>query len=342
MVESQLSAITAIKDMEQEGSIAASLQRSGWRVIYRATSPELLLQNLEQYPDAVLLLSDDFLDSREIVLRNVALLRGRTEAIYEEGVALPRNDFELGELLRGLDREKEPARIVIPATQSNVVAFASTQGGVGTTTLAINIADQISALGHDVLLVDACPGRGSIAEHFEVHDIRSAARELHQHLSLFEISDIAQLFHLAKVAADFDYIILDLGLVAEKNFVGARVEDRTFQWILHSQGKVVVACGSGEKAIKRNLQFINKVRDSSPSINVETVLTLDSLLSRRDRAKLESEVSEGRLTPISTFSRDSKSIRIAQEGGTTLRLSAPRSLAHRDIARFTNERVIRK
>ena len=342
MAESELLAITAIKDMEQEGSIAASLHRLGWKVIYRATSPELLLQNLEQHPEAAVLLSDDFIEPREIHLRSVALLRGRTEAISARGVALPRNDFELSELMRGLSREKEPARIVIPATQSHVVAFTSTQGGVGTTTLAINVADQISALGKKVLLVDACSGRGSIAEHFEVHDIRSATRELSEKLSLFEVSELAQLIALAKLAAEFEFIILDLGIVTDRKSSGVRVVDQTFEWVIHSQGRVVVTSASHQKAINRNLQFTKELRSSTGLSTVESVVTLDSPLSRRDRAKLENEHSARYSTRISTLSRDVKSIQIARELATTLRLSAPRSLAYREIGRFVSERVIQK
>lgn len=342
VAEIELCAITAIKDMEQEGSIAASLHRTGWKVIYRATSPELLIQNLERYPEAVLLLSDDFMDPREIARSSVALLRGCTEAISAVGVAPPRSDFELGELLRGLGREKEAERILIPATQSQVIAFASTQGGVGTTSLAINVADQISTHGEKVLLVDACSGRGSIAEHFEVHDIRSATRELSEELSLYEVSDFAQLVHLAKIAASFDYIILDFGILHEESFSGARIRDQIFQWIVHSQSKVMVISGSNQKAVKRNLQCIREIRSSTGLRTVESVFTLDAPLSRRDRAKLESENSEGDTTRISTVSRDSKSLRLAQERATTLRLSAPRSLVLREIGRFVTERVIQK
>ena len=342
MAEIELPAITAIKDMEQEGSIAASLQRLGWKVIYRATSPDLLIEKLALYPDAALLLSDDFIDPREISLSRIALLRGRAEAIAEVGVKIPGNDFELGELLRGLSRERAPARIVIPATQAQVIAFASTHGGVGTTTLAINVADQVSALGKKVLLVDACSARGSIAEHFEVHDIRSRARELSAELSLFEIAELAQLIHLARIASSFEYIIVDLGIVTERNFSGARVIDQTMQWIAHSQGKFIVTCSGNQKAITRNLQLIKELRSSAGLVKVESVIKLDVPLSRRDRAKLESENSEEYSTHISTWSRDVKSIQIARERGTTLRLSAPRSLAYREISRFTSERVIRK
>lgn len=328
--------------MEQEGSIAAALQRSGWKVMFRATSPDLLLKNLERYPEAFLILSDDFLDPREISRGNTALLRGRTQAISTVGAAIPKSDFELVELLRSLRSEKETVRKVIPATQREVVAFASTQGGVGTTTMAINVADQIAALGKKVLLVDACSGRGSIAEHFEVHDIRGKVKELNESLSLFEISELMHLIHLSEIAVQFEFIVIDLGVVAEKNLSGSRVLDQTFQWIIHSRGKAVVTSRSNQKAIDRTLQFIQKVRSATASVVVESVITLDSPLSRRDRLRIEREASERYLTHVSTLSMDRKSIHSAEVQGTTLRNSAPRSVLNREVGRFTTERVIQK
>ena len=326
--------------MEHEGSIAAMLQRSGWKVMYRATSPDLLLKNLAQYPEAFLLLSDDFLDPREISRGNMAILRGRTQAISSVGVAVPKNDFELGELLRGLRSEKEPVRKVVPATQRKVVALVSTQGGVGTTTLAINVADHIAALGKNVLLVDACSGRGRIAEHFGVHDIRGKLREMNTSPSLFEISELTHLIHLSEIAAQFEYIVIDLGVFTEKNFSGSRVSEQTFQWIVHSQGKVVVTSRSNQKAIDRTFQFIQKLQSTATSLAMESVITMDLPLSRRDRLKMESEVSERYLTNVLTMSRDSKSIHSAEVHGTTLRNSAPRSVINREVGRFTTERVI--
>ncbi len=323
--------------MEQEGAIAASLIRSGWKVVYRATSPDLLAENLERFNGAVLLLSDDFVSVEKVNFEGTILLRGRTHPLGKEGVTAPQSDFELGELLRNHSREASSAKILIPATQSKVIAFASTQGGVGTTTLALNAADQISIVGKKVLLVDANVISPAIAEHFEIHDIRSQAREFTPNLSLLEISEVTQLLHLAAIAEKFDFIVIDLGPSNNLTMMGARIGDRIFQWILHSQGQIVLTTRNFQRSIERAGRAVTSLRDIASALKIDIAITLDLAMSRRDRIELETNTSETFSTNVVTISHDHKAARAALERGSTLQRCAPRSAINREITQFVKE-----
>jgi cellulose biosynthesis protein BcsQ len=335
-------AITAIKDIEQEGAIASSLIRSGWKVVYRETSPDLLRENLLRFSGAVLLLSDDFIAAEKLEFENTILLRGRSHPLGKVGISAPQSDFELGELLRNHSLEDAVEKIQIPATQSKVVAFGSAQGGVGTTTLALNAAEQISLLGKNVLLVDANVISPAIAEHCEIHDIRSQAREFAPNLSLFELTELAQLIHLAAIADVFDFIIIDYGLISEPLINGARIADRTFQWILHSQGRLILTTGSYQKSIDKTGRVVKRLRERAPTLPLDIAITLDRGMSRRDRIQLEIRTSESFSTRVVTVSRDNKAVAAALERGSTLQMCAPRSAINREIAQYIKEGQIQE
>lgn len=71
-----------------------------------------------------------------------------------------------------------------PASQANPanapwLALVGAKGGVGKTTLAVNLALLLARAGHRVLLADLDPGCGNVAVHLRlpiVHDLESAAR----------------------------------------------------------------------------------------------------------------------------------------------------------------------
>jgi cellulose biosynthesis protein BcsQ len=341
VVEGELLAITAIKDMEQEGFIAAALNRSGWKVIYRATSPELLREKLDEHKGVVLLLSDDFRDGEGIQFSNTVLLRGRSHPLGREGIKEPKSDFELGELLRNRTLETTPAKVVIPATLSQVIAFASVQGGVGTTTLALNVADQLATSGKRVLLVDANSAAFSISEHCEVHDIRGQAKEVNESLSLFEIAEMTQLLHLASIAQQFDYLILDLGLLNQPSHTGNRINDRTLQWVTHSQGELVMTAGNSLKALDRVQRALKIVRGLAPTLKIQIAITSDSLLNRRERAQLAGDLAAKASAKVSIFYKDRKAIVACNERASTMQNCAPKSIINREIGQFVRELLAR-
>jgi len=340
--DQELLAITAIRDMNQEGAIAGSLMRSGWKVVYRATSPELLQENLARFVGAVLLLSDDFMHSEELQFDNTILLRGSAHPLGREGVVAPRNDFELGELIRNRKRESLPEKILIPATESSVIAIGSAQGGVGTSTLAINIADQLSMTGRKVILVDANALAPTIAVHFDIHDIRSRPRDYNSNFSLFEIFEVKQLLHLSTIASQYENVVIDCGPVGEPSFSGGRIHDQIFQWLTHSHSKFLLTSGHFRKSIDRTGFSLEKLREFAPKLSIDVAVILDGVTSRRDRMALEGDISKRLRTHVVTFTRDPKSIATSSEQAMTLQRSAPKSQLNREIRQYVLGNLIRK
>jgi CheY-like chemotaxis protein len=57
-----------------------------------------------------------------------------------------------------------------PVDRAKLVAFLGAKGGVGTTTLALNVSVSLQARGQDVILAEFNPGRGSIGLNLGVRD----------------------------------------------------------------------------------------------------------------------------------------------------------------------------
>jgi cellulose biosynthesis protein BcsQ len=335
----ELRAITAIRSVEQEGFIAASLMNLGWRVLYRATSPLRLQEELENYPDAALFLSDDFFAYESLSSKNLFLLRGRSFPLGRVGESDPRTTFELEEFIRSAGNSNQSKITVYPATQSKVIAIMSAEGKIGATTFAINLADQLSISGERVLLVDCDLAHFSIAQHFEVHDIRGKVREIHPHLSLFEVSERSHLESLAAVAATFDSIVIDLGRIQGLMKSGARLLDLLITWMEHSHALALFSTGNSKKSIERSLSTAENLSRCASGLKVEFVAHPDSVLSRGDRKALAIHLTDKSGNPCEIFTRDRRAVQLCEESHSTLSVRAPKSTLTREISQFVVKRI---
>ena len=334
-------AITAIRDIEQESFIAATLSRLGWQLLYRATSPLGLQAELQKNPDASLFLSDDFLPSENISFPTIFLLRGRSHARGTAGEFDPRNLFELEELIRsGAGRKSRESSPIAP-TQSKVLALLSAEGKIGVTTLAINVAERAASAGLNVLLVDGDQSQHAIAAHFEVHNIRREPRVISPLLSLFEVSERSQLEKVSRTASEFDLIVIDLGRVGNILPNGLRIDDQIFEWVNHSHGRVVLSSGDQENSIKRSLITLNNLRKLASDMDIEIAISLNEPTSRRNRSLLSSKLSAQSLTPVHLFSCDTKAVHSFEQAHTTLIQVAPRSALTREIAQYVEEHLLK-
>ena len=332
-------AITAIRDMNQEGFIASALTRGGWRVSYRATSPERLLEKLKSFPTATLFLSDDFLPIESISFAGAIYLRGRSNPLGAQALSNPQSELELEDLIRSNAPQRVSEVALARATTSRLILLTSSAGRVGVTTLAINLSDHLARLGEKVLLVDADRGNHSIAAHFEIHDIRSQAKEIRKGFSLLEVSGGDQLSYLASIAGEFDSVIIDFGVARGLIANGVRIDEKVFSWVARSYGRFFFLSPSGERSIERSLLQLNFLENIAPRADWQILLILEKIMSRKDRARLMVQISERSQHRAEIFSRDSKSIDAAEKSHSTLNEVAPRSILNREIARFLTERV---
>jgi flagellar biosynthesis protein FlhG len=75
----------------------------------------------------------------------------------------------LGQQARGLTLPRPPVRAAAPAAKKVPwLAIAGAKGGVGKTTLAVNLAVLFARAGHRVLLVDFDPGCGNVGVHLRL------------------------------------------------------------------------------------------------------------------------------------------------------------------------------
>lgn len=324
--------VTAIRDMEQEGFIAASLRRSGWKVIYRATSVTALKAKLIEYPTALLLSSDDFGDINEIHPGPSIQLRGRSHPLTASSSLNPQSDLELAEIIRAQGSATNTR--YISATSADLFSISSIGGRTGATTLAITIAEQVARSGRKVLLVDANRFHPRIAYHFQLHNIRGEIAETHFGFSICEATDIQGLNYLASQANHFQTIIIDLGSIPASKVGGQRVEDLTLAWAINSRARELITARDDDFST----DWINRsLADEGRSLRAGEAtifLTPSKVLSRRERKQVIEERSKFLALEVDIFSRDPRSVEKMEKSHSTLYMSSPSSPIIGDIARY--------
>jgi len=324
--------ITAIRDMSQEGLIAGSLARSGWKVIYRATSLAALREKLLEFPDALLLASDDFGDIDWIDVERCIRLRGRSHPLTASSSLNPQSDFELAEIIRS--RESHTSKRHISATSAEVIAISSIGGRTGATTLAITIADQLSKLGKSVLLVEGNRIYPRIAFHFQIHNIRGEISQTQFGFSICEATNLQGLNLLAQEANKYDFIVVDIGPTSLAINGGQRVEELLKSWTEHSRARILISIRDDERSDSGVSQYLERERGSSISSQKTIFLTPSKILGGRQRKKLIEVRGKLYGLPVEMMSRDVRSIEKMEKSHSTLSLSAPQSPIAGDIARY--------
>ena len=325
-------AITAIRDMAQEGFIAASLKRIGWKVIYRSTSAKAFHEKLLDFPGALVFISDDFGEVIAGYDNQWISLRGKSHPIATLSDVNPQSDFELEELIRS--REPERNTNHIPATTSKVIALLSIGGRTGATTLAITIAEILAREGKSVLLVDGNRIHPKIFFHFQVHDIRGQMSLTQFGFSIFEATDREGLFLLSQVANNYDFIVVDLGLENLAKEAGQRAEDLLSTWVKNSRARLILTARDGENSKSEISRAIDNQRRLNHSIEITLAFIPSTILSGRERRRLIEDRTQLHGVPVEVLSKDSRSIEKMESTYSTLALTSPKSPILGDIARY--------
>ena len=324
--------ITAIRDMNQEGFIASSLARSGWKVIYRATSLTALREKLIEFPDALLLVSDDFGDINEVKVDRSIELRGRSHPLTAASSLNPQSDFELAEIIR--TREARTSSQHLSATTAVVIAISSVGGRTGATTIAITIADQISRLGKSVLLVEGNRIHPTIAYHFQIHNIRGEIAQTQYGFSICEATDLQGLNVLAQEANKYDCIVVDMGPILPAFNGGQRVEELLKSWTEHSRARILISVRDDERSSSELTRYLEQEQSSPRSSQMTIFLAPSKIHSGRERKKLIEEGNRLFGCSVEIVSRDIRSIEKMEKSHSTLNVSAPQSPIAGDIARY--------
>ena len=136
---------------------------------------------------------------------------------------VPHDGVELISLIRGYVRApmiRATSAVGTLKRRARVIALGSASSASGCTTIAINLAMELSVLGQEVLLLDADVRRPSIAALLELRNLNDALpwQMIAAHLSAGEFTKekLCSLNeNLDKAMSEFDFIIIDLGLIEE-------------------------------------------------------------------------------------------------------------------------------
>lgn len=226
--------VTAIANSELEGFVAGTLFSEGWNVIHRALDARSLTDYLENYSNesenVILIYSPELSDlSPNLIagfqrtLRQVVgfAIDPREHTQYSGLLPIPTDASELLNVIRSCVRAPllRPAGL-LPKTprRAKVIALGTSSGSTGCTTVAINLAMELSLLGKETLLLDADVRRPSVAVLLSQHklDADSEARLIAPQLSLSEFtqSRVSQFpEYLDRLASKYDYVVIDLGTI---------------------------------------------------------------------------------------------------------------------------------
>ncbi len=327
MAESERLAVTAIRDMHQEGFIAATLTRLGWKVIYRAISPEGLNEFLANNQEALVVQSDDFAQNSMTGSSESILIRGRSLPCVDMATADPQSDFELEELLRNRKSERAEDQFFISATATPILSIFSVGRHVGASSISIGTADFFTQQGEKVLLVDGNTAHPTLARHFTAHNIRTAPQITSAGFSLLEVSELSGLIYLNTIADQYDRIVLDVGQLQLSVPAGRRVRDQLVSWASHSHARKLICT-------RTDIGSFEELEQLAPQGQQWTIaLALSKVKSRRERKDLEAKVAEQFGVPVQSISRDSRAIENMEAQNTTLAIASPKSILLGEIAR---------
>lgn len=224
--------VTAVADSTLEGFVAGTLYSQGWNVIFRALDAASLFtfidSDLVRCRNVVLIYSPDL---PGLSPETIAGLQSKVRQVVgfsteagqlQEYVGLfpiPLESSELLNLVRGFVRAPlvRNAHVETPKhRRTKVVAIGSSTGSAGCTSLALNLAMELSALGQETVLIDADVRNPSIAPLLSLHklDQESSSRTIAPHLSVSEftrerVPKLAD--YLDELFSRSDFAVIDLG-----------------------------------------------------------------------------------------------------------------------------------
>jgi MinD-like ATPase involved in chromosome partitioning or flagellar assembly len=359
MSKSQPTAITAIHSADQESFAASTLFSQGWSVLHRALEWRSLIDFLDTSaitPD-VLLCSIDLLGFEPALIEGI---KGRGIKVFlfcNEGqgleqhpmaIAMPTTALELIGLVRGSIRSplvRDTPR-ENPKVRAKVLAITSPHCAAGCTTLAINLASELSTSGKRTLLVDAHPHAASVALLMGELGLQNA-RGYQQFSAGFWAMEITQSNIAESIEAldlaryEFDFILIDLGATHElaQLLSGRRWSGETLVWAASSADELWGVAKSDPLSLERLRKFTYELQSNSikPAISF---LHSHSHSGRRSIAADQSFANAVRaLAPkrILKVPLDTRSITAAENSQGTLYQSNERSLLRKRIQEIAGE-----
>lgn len=354
--------ITAISSAQTEGFIAGTLFAQGWSVVFRAIDLDCLESYVKNNPDtshdAILIFAPDLPGiTKERLLSLAPLVKqlvGFTESATKESDLgelhpVPTSATDLISLVRGFVRApmlRQTTQVPRQARRARVLAIGSAGSDTGATTLAINIAMELSVLEKTTLLIDANFRAPSIAALLGIRNVNSEIgwRIVAPCLSIAEVTQeqATSIDSLMENATNsFDCIIIDLGSISG---LSNRLTDR--RW---TSTMTTWACDQGDELMvvaRPDLLGIHRLEQVSSLIEKTSIRSaLSFTLNMRSQGRKGSE-EEAKFLAITTplrplsvrvIARDVRAALAAQSEKSTLIEVNERSALRKSIAKIASE-----
>ena len=356
--------ITAIANAQTEGFIASTLFAQGWSVVFRAIDIDSLenfiYNNSERAETAMLIFAPDLAgvtrERIEAITVRVKQVVGFSETPSEDSHLgemhrVPKSDTDLVSLVRGFVRApllRQSTQMQIRKRKAHVLAIGSAGSNTGCTTLAINIAMELSVLEKSTLLIDANFRAPSIAALLAIRNLKSETgwRTIAPMLSIAEITQdqVTSVQALMESATDsFERIIIDLGSISG---LSNRLTDRRWTstvttWTCDLGDELMVVARPDVLGLHR-LEQVSALIETT-SIRSGLSFTLNMRSAGRKGAEEEARflAITAPLRPLSvrSIARDSRAVNLAESKQSTLIEANDRSNMRKSIAKIASEIV---
>jgi pilus assembly protein CpaE len=168
-------------DLDTLKLVGLILQRHGYQIVAANGGTQALAKAVTERPDIILLdvMMPD-MDGYEVTRRlradtavaHIPIIMFTAKTLLDDKVAgfeagaddyltKPTHPAELVAHVKALLARSAANRAFVPAEHARIVGFIGAKGGVGTTTVAINVAATLAQMGQETILADVRPGNGS-------------------------------------------------------------------------------------------------------------------------------------------------------------------------------------
>ena len=354
--------ITAIANAQTEGFVAGSLFAQGWSVIFRALDFDSLEKYMRSSPEmargALLIFSPDLAgisgENINLLRMNVKEMIGFSDDVtsdihFGQLYPIPVTATDLVSIVRGFLRSpliRRDSHSPHPGRQAQVLAIGSAGSSTGCTTLAINVAMELSLLDRSTLLIDANFRAPSIAALLAVRNVKSETgwRSIAPKLSISEIGqdDIQAVDGFLEEATNsFDCVVIDLGSISG---LSNRLTDRRWTSIMTTW-----SCDQGDELMvvaRPDLLGVHRLEQVSSLIEKTSIRSsLSFTLNMRSQGR-KGEAEEAKFLAITTplrpinlrvIARDSRATSAAESAKSTLVEASERSGLRKSIAKIASQ-----
>lgn len=356
--------ITAISETEFESFVAGTLFAQGWSVVFRAIDVESLESYIANNPSdaarAMLIyvpdligVTPEFVEKISQQVRQVVGFANTHIAIdgFTGLHARPLTPTDLISVVRGFVRApllRTNQAISHQTRKSHVISLGSAGSDTGCSTVALNLAVELSLLGKSALLIDANFRAPSIATLIEIRNVKSESgwRSIAPNLSLTEITqeESASIDEfMAKVTQEFDVVVIDLGSISG---LSHRLTDRRWTstmttWSCDHGDELMVIARPDLLGLHRLEQVSKLLEETAIRSQLSFTLNMKSPGRKGEDEEARFLSIATRLRPLSlrTIARDLRAATAALEQKATLIEVNQRSSLRKSIASIASEMV---